>query len=212
MKKILFLLVLINLSIKVYSQSISIDTTQSVKLETLKKVLTKQDSIKKGYKIIPRMSTIHSAMVPGWGQIDNRQYWKLPLVAGAFGTVIFFIVRNNNRYLYYRDRLVETYIPIFPDLNPPNRVTFDIYETANKVSWDQNQITSAVSFYRKNRDFSYLFLLVAWAANIIDANVTAHLKTFDVTDDISLKIQPTFTNPEFGTMPVYGAKLTLAFK
>jgi hypothetical protein len=212
MKEILFLLVLINLSTKIQSQSVSVDTSKLVKMETLKKVLTKQDSIKKGYKIIPRMSTIHSAMVPGWGQIDNRQYWKLPLVAGAFGTVIFFIVRNNNRYLYYRDKLVETYIPIFPDKNPPSQIALLLYDTETKVQWDQNQLTNAVSFYRKNRDLSYLFLLVAWAANIVDANVTAHLKTFDVTDDISLKIQPTLTNPEFGIMPIYGAKLTLAFK
>ncbi len=212
MKKLLFLLIFISLTTKIQAQSISVDTSKLVKIENLKKVLTKQDSIKKGLKIIPRISTIHSAMIPGWGQIDNRQYWKLPIVAGAFGTVVYFIVRNNNRYLYYRDKLVETYIPIFPDRNPPNNISLTLYDSENKVSWDQNQLTNAVSFYRKNRDLSYLFLLVAWAANIIDANVTAHLKTFDVTDDISLKIQPTFTNPEFGTMPIYGAKLTLAFK
>ncbi|MEN9703579.1 MAG: hypothetical protein RLZZ209_1007, partial [Bacteroidota bacterium] len=38
----------------------------------------------KPYKIIPRQATLKSLMIPGWGQLYNRQYWKLPLVAGAF--------------------------------------------------------------------------------------------------------------------------------
>jgi Family of unknown function (DUF5683) len=230
MKKLLFLIIVINFSTKIQSQSISVDTNKSVKLENFKKVLTKQDSIKKGFKIIPRMSTIHSALVPGWGQIDNRQYWKLPIVAGAFGTVAFFIIYNDKRYQYYKNYLKDTYIPIFPSQNPPSKVFVTLYNTYQKDGdgneikdangnpvpvtreFNQDQLNNAVSGYRRNRDYSYLFLLVAWAANIVDANVTAHLKTFDVTDDISLKIQPTLTNPEFGMMPIYGAKLTLAFK
>ncbi len=230
MKKLLFLLFLINLSTKIQSQSISVDTSKLVRLENIKKVLTKQDSIKKGLKIIPRMSTIHSAMVPGWGQIDNRQYWKLPLVAGAFGTAIFFIAYNDIRYHHYRSFLQQSYIPVFPNQNPSSKTKVIIYNTFLKNEdgsdakdsngnlipatreFDQNQLNSIVGGYRKNRDGSYLLLFVAWAANIVDANVTAHLKTFDVSDDISLKIQPTFSNPEFGMMPIYGAKLTLAFK
>jgi hypothetical protein len=230
MKKLLFLLILIILSTKIHSQSISLDSSKLVKIENLKKILTKQDSIKKGYKIIPRMSTIHSALIPGWGQIDNRQYWKLPIVAGAFGAVAFFIVYNDKRYHFYKNSLKDTYIPIFPSQNPPSKVLVTLYNTfqkdgdGNEVKdangnpvpvtreFNQDQLNNIVSGYRRNRDYSYLFLLVAWAANIVDANVTAHLKTFDVTDDISLKIQPTFTNPEFGIMPIYGAKLTLAFK
>jgi Family of unknown function (DUF5683) len=215
MKKLLFLLISIALSTKIHSQSISVDTSKLVKLENFKKVLTKQDSIKKGFKIIPRMSTIHSAMVPGWGQIDNRQYWKLPIVAGAFGTAIFFIVYNDKRYHYYKSYLEESYVKGAPKLTPV--ISYDTNgetDPTKKIirEQSQDQLNNLVGAYRRNRDGSYLLLLVAWAANIVDANVTAHLKTFDVTDDISLKIQPTFTNPEFGTMPVYGAKLTLAFK
>jgi hypothetical protein len=212
MKKILFLLMLINLTTKIQSQSISVDTSKLVKLENFKEVLTKQDSIKKGYKIIPRMSTIHSALVPGWGQIDNRQYWKLPLVAGLFGTVVFFIAYNDTRYHYYRNKLSLT---VKTDDNPVplTVVKVPIYNDESTVrEFNQDQLNSIVGGYRRNRDGSYLLLLVAWAANIVDANVTAHLKTFDVTDDISLKIQPTLTNPEFGMMPIYGAKLTLVFK
>jgi Family of unknown function (DUF5683) len=212
MKKILFILFSIGFILNIQGQSIKMDSSFSMKIDTTIKKLSKKDSLKKYYKIIPRLSTIRSAMVPGWGQITNRQYWKLPIVAGAFAVNIFFIVYNDTRYHYYKRYLGLTYategnpFPItsvnVPIYNDPNNSTRD---------FDQAQLNNAVSGYRRNRDGSYLLLAVTWAANIIDANVTAHLKTFDITDDISMKIQPTFSSPEIA-QPVFGAKLTLAFK
>ncbi|MES2519606.1 MAG: DUF5683 domain-containing protein [Bacteroidota bacterium] len=215
MKKLLFLLFLISFSSKVHSQSIVIDTTVTFKKDTLVKKLSKKDSLKKFYKIIPRVSTIRSAMVPGWGQINNRQYWKLPVVAAAFGVNIFFIIYNDTRYHYYKSYLGQTYASVTP--NPLTSVTVPLYgqfdASGQNVTRDynQDQLNNIVAGYRRNRDGSYLLLAVVWAANIIDANVTAHLKTFDMTDDISLKIQPTLSSPDIVT-PVFGAKLTFAFK
>ena len=210
MKKLLFLLFLLKLTSIIQGQVIRIDTSKIVNIDKKIKVYSKQDSLKKFYKIIPRTATIRSAMVPGWGQVYNRQYWKLPLVAGAFAVNIYFIVRNDMRYHYYRNILGTTYaggttatattfkVPIYDD-------------PANIREYNQDQLNNIVAGYRKNRDGSYLILLAVWAANIVDANVTAHLKTFDMTDDISLKIQPTFSSPDI-MEPVFGAKLILAFK
>jgi hypothetical protein len=152
-------------------------------------------------------------MVPGWGQFYNRQYWKLPLVAGAFAVNIYFIVQNNNKYLYYREQLKGAI-----DANVTTKTVY-LYDTKDDIDltkrvsrdYSQDQLSNIVSGYRKNRDGSYLILFAVWAANIVDANVTAHLKTFDMTDDISLKIQPTFSSPDI-MEPVFGAKLILAFK
>ncbi len=183
-----------------------------MKQDSVIKKLSKKDSLKKYYKIIPRLSTIRSAMVPGWGQITNRQYWKLPIVAGAFAVNIFLIVYNDTRYHYYRNYLGLTYQT---DGNPfpITSVNVPIYKDPNNTTRDynQDQLNNIVSNYRRNRDGSYLLLLVTWAANIVDANVTAHLKTFDITDDISFKIQPTFSSPGI-IQPVVGAKFILAFK
>ena len=210
MKKLLFLLFLLKLTSIIQGQVIRIDTSKIVNIDKKIKVYSKQDSLKKFYKIIPRTATIRSAMVPGWGQVYNRQYWKLPFVAGAFAVNIYFIVRNDMRYHYYRNILGTTYaggttatattfkVPIYDDL-------------ASIREYNQDQLNNIVAGYRKNRDGSYLILLAVWAANIVDANVTAHLKTFDMTDDISLKIQPTFSSPDI-MEPVFGAKLILAFK
>ncbi len=212
MKKILLLIFLIGFLFNVQGQSMRVDSSFFLQKDTLIKKLSKKDSLKKYYKIIPRLSTIRSAMVPGWGQYTNRQYWKLPIVAGAFAVNIFFIAYNDTRYHYYRSYLGMTYAT---DTNPfpITSVNVLIYKDANNTTRDynQDQLNNIVSNYRRNRDGSYLLLAVTWAANIIDANVTAHLKTFDITDDISLKIQPTFSSPGI-VEPIVGAKFILAFK
>ena len=208
MKKLLFLLLLVTFSTKVFSQKNVVDTSKITVKDTLVKKLSKKDSLKKFYKIIPRVSTIRSAMVPGWGQINNRQPWKLPFIAGAFGVNIFFIIYNDTRYHYYKNYLQQA-----SDQGLASTATLSVplYNQSISRDYNTNQLNTIVSGYRRNRDGSYLLLAVVWAANIIDANVTAHLKTFDMTDDISLKIQPTITSPDMAT-PVFGAKLTFAFK
>lgn len=210
MKKLLFLLFLLKLTSIIQGQVIRIDTTKIVNIDKKIKVYSKQDSLKKFYKIIPRTATIRSAMVPGWGQVYNRQYWKLPLVAGAFAVNIYFIARNDMRYHYYRNILGTTYAGGTTSTATTFKVP--IYDDPASIrEYNQDQLNNIVAGYRKNRDGSYLILLAVWAANIVDANVTAHLKTFDMTDDISLKIQPTFSSPDI-MEPVFGAKLILAFK
>jgi hypothetical protein len=227
MKKLLFLLFLINFITNIHGQVIRIDTSKIVNIDKKIRVYSKEDSLKKFYKIIPRTATLRSLMVPGWGQVYNRQVWKVPFVAGAFAVNIFFIDYNNKRYLHYRDKLGETYTG--STVSPNTTFPVDLYGIYQKDSngnelkdgkgnpipetrqYNQDQLNNIVAGYRKNRDGSYLILFAVWAANIIDANVTAHLKTFDMTDDISLKIQPTFSSPDI-MEPVFGAKLILTLR
>jgi hypothetical protein len=53
--------------------------------------------------------------------------------------------------------------------------------------------------YRRNRELSILSVLGIWGLQIIEANVTAHLKTFDVSEDLSLKLRPNLLSSPFGT-------------
>jgi len=148
-------------------------------------------SIKKN-KIIPRVSTLHSLMVPGWGQINNRQYWKLPLVAGAFITLGLIANYNHERYMKYRDYyyIVSPHTED-PKYIPPSTVAVP-YEDGVIRDLDINQLKRLNDGFRRNRDYTFIGIAVAWAFNVVDANVSAHLKTFDVSDDISLKIKPNF--------------------
>lgn len=209
MKKLLvFLFLFVGIITNNHAQVLKTNEMISKK-DSIENKIAKKDSVKKPYKIIPRVSTIRSAMVPGWGQIYNRQYWKLPLVYGGFAVNIYYIITNQARYTYYK----QQYIDNFKVASPPSSAKITLYGDVSGIQREVTpaQLNSYVNGFRRNRDGSYLILAVVWAANIVDANVTAHLKTFDLTDDISLKIQPTLTSPDMMNT-VFGAKLTLAFK
>lgn len=184
------------------AQILKADTIQIPK-DDLTKVAKSLDSGKKQYKIIPRIATMRSAMVPGWGQIYNRQYWKLPILAAGFGVNVYFIIHNNENYQLFLNK--SRY------LTENNLTTTSITYNGVTRNMTAAQLKAGTQYYHRYRDTAILFVLVIWAANIIDANVTAHLKTFDLTDDISMKIQPTVTTP-FMNSPAFGAKITLALK
>ena len=168
-------------------------------------------SIKK-IKIIPRVSTLHSLMVPGWGQINNRQYWKLPLVAGAFVTLGLIANYNHVRYMKYRDYyyIVSPHTED-PTYVPPSTVAVP-YEDGVIRDLDVNQLKRLNDGFRRNRDYTYIGIVVAWAFNVVDANVSAHLKTFDVSDDISLKIKPNFEFDPISKGMFSSVSLTFNFK
>jgi len=168
-------------------------------------------SIKKN-KIIPRVSTLHSLMVPGWGQINNRQYWKLPLVAGAFITLGLIANYNHERYMKYRDYyyIVSPHTED-PKYIPPSTVAVP-YEDGVIRDLDVNQLKRLNDGFRRNRDYTFIGIAVAWAFNVVDANVSAHLKTFDVSDDISLKIKPNFEFDPISKGMFSSVSLTFNFK
>lgn len=123
----------------------------------------------------PAKAAFYSAILPGLGQAYNKRYWKIPVVYGAIGAGVYFIIDNNKKYNQYRDeyksRLLGT--------NNPNDPTF------GKLSDDS--VIRGQKFYQKNRDLSVLITGALYILNIVDANVDAHLLQFNVNDDLSLK-------------------------
>lgn len=142
------------------------------------------------HKIVPRVSTIRSLIFPGLGQAYNRQYWKLPLVAGAFVSLGMIANYNQVRYQKYRAfYYIVSQRADDPSYRPPQTVSV-VYEDGLARDLDVNQLKRINDGFRRNRDYTYIGMFVAWAFNVVDANVSAHLKTFDVSDDISLRIKP----------------------
>ena len=185
----------------------------SLKTDSLTHILPqdslKKDSLKKAnkHKIIPRVATLKSLACPGLGQIYNKQYWKLPLVYGALGTTLGIAFWNNDRY--------QLWLTNFQTLSKnPNDVTYipPTEVEVNGQKYNLSNVTVRKDFYRRNRDYSYLFLAVFWGLNIIDANVSAHLKTFDMSDDISVKFEPDCRQIAFAQEPIIGAKIIFTLK
>ena len=150
--------------------------------------VNKYDSAIKAHS--PRKAAIRSAIIPGWGQIYNKKYWKLPIVYGALGACggIFFYNLGNykdTRFAYrvkYNMRVFRSdsalYSQIKKQLQPLSEESLRFYR-------DQ---------YRRDIDYSALVFILLWGLNIIDATVDAHLKSFDVSPDLSLQIRPGYSD------------------
>ena len=137
----------------------------------------------------PRKAAIRSAILPGWGQVYNKKYWKVPLVYAAIGIPAYTFFYNKRWYEKTRD--AAKLLAVGDTANFRNRVDPKLYvffTTSNSVS----SLLNYRNQFRRDMDYSVLFFLVAWGLNVVDATVDAHLKGFDVSDDLSLKIQPKF--------------------
>jgi hypothetical protein len=156
------------------------------------------DTIKTVGKHNPGTATLRSLILPGWGQAYNREYWKIPIVYGAIGTMAGFWVFNNMWYKRARDaydirvnrpNTADTAL-INPKLQPLSTSSLQFYRNA----------------YRRDRDYSTLYFILTWALNIVDATVFGHLKNFDVSEDLSLKINPVLRKSGSGVSLVLGLK------
>lgn len=119
-------------------------------------------------------AALYSAIVPGSGQIVNKKYWKLPLIYGGAGVLIYFIKSNNTEYKKFKTALVYR--------NDNDPLTIDDYPR-----FTNEDLTVRKDYYRRNRDLSYVFAGVLYTLNIIDAYVDSQLLNFDVSDNLSIR-------------------------
>ena len=152
----------------------------------------------------PRKAALRSALLPGWGQIYNKKYWKLPIIYGALGVsggIFFYNLKNyrDTRFAYkvkYNMRVNHTdsalFVQIKDNLKPLTEESLRFYRNS----------------FRRDIDYSVLFFVVLWGLNVVDAAVDAHLKSFDVSPDLSLRFKPGHSEMA-GTN---GLSLVLAFR
>jgi hypothetical protein len=137
-----------------------------------------------------------SALLPGAGQAYNKKYWKIPVIYAGFGVLGYFVKTNNDEYKIYK----EAYrIRLDGDENTIDQFV-GIYA-------DQDLVTLK-NFYRRNRDLSVIGMSLLYLLNIIDASVDAHLFYFDVSDDLSMSIEPRLLK---GNVTAPGMGLTFRF-
>lgn len=136
----------------------------------------------------PRTAAIRSAILPGLGQIYNRKWWKLPLVYGALGATGGIFLYNLKWYnrTRYATNVYLTEGPTAYEKVHPMLQTFVQNGNVETLRYARNS-------YRRDIDYSALFFLLAWALNIVDATVDAHLSSFDVNPDLSFKIKPGYS-------------------
>lgn len=141
----------------------------------------------------PRKATIMSAALPGLGQVYNKKWWKVPIIYGGFAVAGYFLKNNYDHINLYKDAYIAA--------------TDDDPQTINDTGYNTTQLLQLIDTYKQWRDLSYISIAVIYALNIIDANVDAHLFYFDVSDDISLNVEPWVS---LSSRP--GTGITLSFK
>lgn len=131
---------------------------------------------------IPRKAGLYSAIIPGAGQLYTKKYWKIPIIYAGLITSAYYMKESDNSYQLYR----ETY------LNRMNENNSDIFQG----QYSDADLKTLTNYYRRNREISILCFLGTYILNIVDASVSAHLFNYDISDDLSLHIQPIYFSKE----------------
>lgn len=129
-------------------------------------------------------------VIPGAGQIYNRKFWKLPIVYGGFIGCAYAMRWNNQMYLDYS----QAYLDLMDD-DPETRSYDQFLHLGAKIDASNQERYKQIfknrkDRYRRWRDLSFFVMLGVYALSVIDAYVDAHLAQFDISDDLSLRLEP----------------------
>lgn len=148
----------------------------------------------------PKAAAWMSVAIPGLGQIYNKKYWKLPIIYVGLGVCGYFVWTNTVNFRKYK----ETY---------RFRLGVDSLATDYFPNETDNTVKEMKEYHHKNIEISYIAAGIIYLLNIVDATVDAHLYDFDISDDLSMRIEPTMNTlgSGFGGNTGTGVKLTFKF-
>ena len=148
-------------------------------------------------------------VLPGAGQIYNRKYWKLPIIYGGFVGCAYAITWNNQMYHDYS----QAYLDIMDD--DPNTQSYNQFLHLG-ATIDASNIDRYKEIFRKRkdkfrrwRDMGVFVMIGVYAISVIDAYVDASLSEFDISDDLTLRVEPTVMNDKRTNNPFKSASLGL---
>lgn len=129
---------------------------------------------------LPGRATLYSVLLPGLGQIYNGEFYKLPIYWGGMLVATHCLVNNNRNYKRFKNIHNEA---TNPDIQYNGTIS------AETAKWYRD-------VYRRYRDYSILATAAVYILQVIDANVFAYMHDFEVTDDISMRIEPAVISPD----------------
>ncbi len=120
----------------------------------------------------PKKAGMYSAILPGLGQLYNRQYWKIPVIYAGIGVSAYYFGYNLSNYNTYRQAYID-----YPNGQYSTKYT-------------QSQLQQIRDDFERYLDFTVLLAGVGYMIQILDAVASAHLRNFDISRDLSLRLQP----------------------
>lgn len=184
----------------------------SLKVQPIK-AITEDTTIHKAFKPDPLKVVWMGAIIPGYGQIMNKKYWKLPLVYGGFLGFAYAISMNSSRY--------STYLTAYRDIIDTDPTTNSFiaiipkgYTISNYggISGYSNILKSAQDNYRRYRDLSIIMSVGYYALTLVDAYVDAQLYDFDISPNLSMRFQPALLSGSCGRANTLGIQCSFSLK
>ena len=151
--------------------------------------------------LAPARAAFYSAVIPGLGQAYNKKYWKIPLVYAGMGAGVYFYLKNDKEYDRFRNAYKRRLAGFTDD---------EFYGTGTTALVSDDRLIDAQKNAKKNKDVSIIVAVAFYLLNIVDANVDAHLRQYNVSEDLSL--QPNFDFNQIQAQPNYGLSLTYRIK
>ena len=209
------------------SLTLAIDSIIAAALQdtTMKEPARREATIfiseKPPFKPNPKTAWRVAAVFPGFGQIYNRQYWKLPMVYGGLMGCAYAITWNNRTYQDYH----RAYFSIVKDYkNDPGAVHPETWSDdwlvfvygGDPASYLRNtqfhtRLKRQNDYFRRYRDLSIIITIAFWGICVADAFVDAQMFDFDVSPDLSFHITPQYTPETFYHSRCYGINICMNF-
>lgn len=186
-RNLLFLLFIFSFC-DTFAQGLSLEYRPSAISRFSHPSVSMQDTVRNAKDSFPDPYDVmyRSLFVPGWGQVTNRQIWKVPIVYGLLGGLTWYSIYLTKRYHDFR--------AAFYNLNPstPDDQRFGPTPSYIPENVNLESLRSTRNSLRNRRDFIYISIGLAYGLNVIDAYVFAHMRSFDVSEDLSMRtrIQP----------------------
>ncbi|WP_229253876.1 DUF5683 domain-containing protein [Dyadobacter sp. NIV53] len=167
---------------------------------------------------MPKKAT-RLALIPGFGQIYNRDYWKLPLIYLSIGGGLYAYHLNSIKYQdflkaynsFYNLETGELATGVTTDTKKIVKVR-NLFNTSFVMdSASRDAIDRQKNYWRRNKNLSIIVTGLIYTLTIVEANVAAHLKTFDLSDDLTFRIEPKISQPLM-RQPAPGVRLVFNFK
>lgn len=158
------------------------------------------------HKHSPKKATLFSMAIPGLGQAYNKKYWKIPIIYAGFAGVGYMIHDNTKEYNLFREAYIyelnKTEDPLTGPQKPENNPYVDRYT-------DKESLRQGRNYYRRQMEYYYILGAFWYIINVLDATVDAHFFDYNITNDLSLHLEPAIGMPMPGKTPYSGVALTL---
>lgn len=187
-----------------FSASLFAQTADSLVVQKEERAIVVNDTLlpKDEYDpLAPSKAAFYSAVVPGLGQVYNKKYWKIPIIYAGMAAGIYFYKQQDDDYDRFRDAYKRRLAGYTDD---------EFYGNGTEPLISNDRLINAQKSAQKNKSISLIVTVAFYLLNVVDANVDAHLRQYEVSEDLSL--QPNFEFNQLSARPQYGMSLTYRFR